>query len=156
MHYTLDCTTPNESSPVYTGPITAEKNTVIRAVSVREGYITNAAVSGTFLFTADNVNHALPVVTLITDPDNLWDSKTGIYAYGENFDPDLPYGDMLLTANYYKRDRTDANAWERAANFAMFDGETKRQVFNQNIGIRIAGSYGRGRRAEGLQYSCAG
>ena len=57
---------------------------------------------------------------------------------------------MLLTANYYKRDRTDANAWERAANFAMFDGETKRQVFNQNIGIRIAGSYGRGRAQKGF------
>lgn len=150
VHYTLDCTTPNESSPVYTGPITAEKNTVIRAISVREGYITNYVTSGTFLFTTDNVNHAVPIVTLVTDPDNLWDSKTGIYAYGENFDPDLPYGDMLLTANYYKRDRTDANAWERAANFAMFDGETKRQVFNQNIGIRIAGSYGRGRAQKGF------
>lgn len=105
MHYTLDCTTPDASSPVYTGPIRAEKNTVIRAVSIREGYITNSTVSGTFLFVSDNVDHSVPIVTLVTDPDNLWDSKTGIYAYGDQFDPDLPYGKMLETANYYKRIR---------------------------------------------------
>ena len=28
IHYTLDCTTPTESSPVYEGPIKASSNTV--------------------------------------------------------------------------------------------------------------------------------
>ena len=150
VHYTLDCTTPDENSPVYTGPITAEKNTVIRAISIREGYITNSVTSGTFLFTSDDVDHSLPIVTLVTDPDNLWDEKTGIYAYGENYDPDLPYAQLLTTANYYQKDKTDARAWEREANFALFDGDTKQQVFNQNIGIRIAGSFGRGRAQKGF------
>ena len=150
VHYTLDCTTPDASSPVYTDPIRAEKNTVIRAVSIREGYITNSTVSGTFLFVSDNVDHSVPIVTLVTDPDNLWDSKTGIYAYGDQFDPDLPYGKMLETANYYKKDKTEANAWERPASFSLFDGGTKLEVFNQNIGIRIAGSFGRGRAQKGF------
>ena len=60
IHYTLDCTTPTESSPVYEGPIKASSNTVVRAISVREGYVTNYSVSGTFLFRSDDVNHALP------------------------------------------------------------------------------------------------
>lgn len=148
IHYTLDCTTPTASSPVYNGPIKASSNTVVRAVAVREGYVTNATVSGTFLFRGDNVNHSLPVVTLVTDPDNLWDEKTGIYAYGENYDPTLAYGDAITTANYWKS-KTAPDAWERLGCLGVFD-ESGREVFSQNIGMRIAGSFGRGRAQKGF------
>lgn len=150
VYYTLDCTTPTAAATAYTGPISVEKNTVVRAISIKDGYITNACTSGTFLFTSDGVDHSVAIVTLVTDPDNLWDEKTGIYAYGEQYDPDLPYAQLLTTANYYKKDKTDANAWEREANFALFDEDTKQQVFNQNVGIRIAGSFGRGRAQKGF------
>lgn len=145
IHYTLDCTTPTASSPVYTGPITASENTVVRAVSVRDGYITNASVSGTFLFTGDGVDHALPIVTLVTDPDNLWSNEKGIYAYGDDYDGSLAYGDALLTANFFE----NTDEWERPANFSVFD-ESKMQVFSQNVGISIAGAYGRGRAQKGF------
>jgi hypothetical protein len=102
VYYTTDCNTPTASAKQYTGPITVNENTVIRAISVRDGYITGSTVSGTYLFTSDGVNHALPVVTLVTDPANLWDDKTGIYAYGENFNPNLQLDEMLLTASYYE------------------------------------------------------
>ena len=148
IHYTLDCTTPTESSPVYEGPIKASSNTVVRAISVREGYVTNYSVSGTFLFRSDDVNHALPVVTLVTDPANLWDEKTGIYAYGEQYDPDLAYGDAITTANYWKS-KQDEDAWERPGCLGVFD-ESGQQVFSQNIGMRIAGSFGRGRAQKGF------
>lgn len=150
VYYTLDCTEPTSGSTQYTAPIHMEKNTVIRAVSMKDGYITNGIATGTFLFTADGVNHALPIVTLVTDPDNLWNEQTGIYAFGDNYDPDLPYGDSLLTALFYKKDKTDANAWERPAAFSLFDEENKQQVFAQDVGIRIAGSFGRGRAQKGF------
>ena len=133
---------------VYEGPIKASSNTVVRAISVREGYVTNYSVSGTFLFRSDDVNHALPVVTLVTDPANLWDEKTGIYAYGEQYDPDLAYGDAITTANYWKS-KQDEDAWERPGCLGVFD-ESGQQVFSQNIGMRIAGSFGRGRAQKGF------
>lgn len=154
VHYTTDCTTPTASSQRYSGPITVGKNTVIRAVAVRDGYITGLSNTGTYLFTADDVNHKLPIVTLVTDPDNLWDSKTGIYAYGENYDPDLPYGDSLATANFYQGRGTQGEevqtAWERPASFAVFGDDTNRQAFSQNVSVRIAGGFGRGRAQKGF------
>ena len=154
IYYTTDCTTPTQNSTRYAGPISLGHNTVIRAVAVRDGYITGSAATGTFLFTGDNVNHTLPILTLVTDPKNLWDDKTGIYAYGENYDPDLPYGDALLTSNFYKGKGTDGeeaqSKWERPANFAVFGDESKQQAFSQDVAIRIAGGFGRGRAQKGF------
>lgn len=149
IYYTTNCTTPTKSSQAYNGPIQVSKNTVIRAVAARDGYLTGFSNSGTFLFRSDHVNHALPIATLVTDPDNLWNSKTGIYATGDNFDPDAPtYGEVLTSATYYQakflsEEQRDAN-WERPACFGLFD-ETGREAFSQNVDIRIGGSFGRGR-----------
>lgn len=148
VYYTLDCTTPNASSAVYSGPIAADKNTVVRAVSMRDGYITNLTASATYLFTTDGVNHSLKIATLVTDPDNLWSDATGIYAYGEKYDPDLAYGDSLNTAQFYLS-KKDEDAWEREASFSVY-GEDNTVAFTQNVGIRIAGSFGRGRAQKGF------
>jgi len=78
IHYTLDCTEPTADSPVYTGPIPISENTVIRAVALREGYVTGYTVSGTFLLRTDGVNHSLPIATLVLEPDDLWDSDTNM------------------------------------------------------------------------------
>lgn len=154
VFYTDDSKTPTSSSQAYTGPITINKNTVIRAIAIKDGYLPGSSLSGTYLFTTDGVNHTLPVATLVFDPDDLWDSKKGIYAYGENYDPDLPYGDALGTANFYKSNfvygEEAQSAWERPAHFAIFDEVNKRQVFSQNISSRIAGGFGRGRAQKGF------
>ncbi len=154
IYYTTDCSTPTASSNRYDGPISLDHNTVIRAVAMRDGYLTGSVNSGTYLFTGDDVNHALPIVTLVTDPDNLWDGKTGIYAFGENYDPDLPYGDSLLSANFYQgrgiQGEEVQTKWERPASFAVFGDDTKTQTFSQNVSIRIAGAFGRGRAQKGF------
>ncbi len=145
IYYTTDSSAPTTASTKYTGPIEVTKNTVIRAIAYSEGYLCGDSVSGTYLFTSDGVDHQLPIATLVMDPDDLWDSKTGIYATGENFDPDLPtYGDVLLSATYYQSKLGNKDYWEREASFAIFNDEGV-QVFSQNIGARIGGSFGRGR-----------
>ena len=145
IRYTTDSTTPNASSPVYTSPIQMSKNTVVRAAAFKDGCLTGDTATGTYLFTSDNVNHTLPVVTLVTDPDNLWDDEKGIYAYGEEYDPSLPYGEAIVTANYFE----NGDEWERPASFELFDSNGQR-VFNQNVGISIAGAFGRGRAQKGF------
>ena len=154
IRYTTDCTTPNASSEVYSGELTISKNTVIRAAAFRDGYLSGDVATATYLFRSDGVNHALPVVTLVTDPDNLWNSKTGIYATGDKFDPDAAsYADTLQSATYYQakfatEEQVDT-IWEKPAAFSLFDDNGK-QVFTQNVGIRIAGSFGRGRAQKGF------
>lgn len=154
IRYTTDCTTPNASSEVYSGELSLSKNSVIRAAAFRDGYLSGEVATATYLFRSDGVNHALPVVTLVTDPDNLWNSKTGIYATGDQFDPDAAsYADTLKSATYYQakfatEEQVDT-IWEKPAAFSLFDDNGK-QVFTQNVGIRIAGSFGRGRAQKGF------
>lgn len=154
IRYTTDCTTPNASSEVYSGELSISKNSVIRAAAFRDGYLSGDVATATYLFRGDGVNHALPVVTLVTDPDNLWNSKTGIYATGDQFDPDAAsYADTLKSATYYQakfatEEQVDT-IWEKPAAFSLFDDNGK-QVFTQNVGIRIAGSFGRGRAQKGF------
>ena len=154
IRYTTDCTTPNASSEVYSGELSISKNSVIRAAAFRDGYLSGDVATATYLFRSDGVNHALPVVTLVTDPDNLWNSKTGIYATGDKFDPDAAsYADTLQSATYYQakfatEEQVDT-IWEKPAAFSLFD-DNGRQVFTQNVGIRIAGSFGRGRAQKGF------
>ena len=154
IRYTTDCTTPNASSQVYSGELSLSKNSVIRAAAFRDGYLSGDVATATYLFRSDGVNHALPVVTLVTDPDNLWNSKTGIYATGDQFDPEAElYADTLKSATYYQakfatEEQVDT-IWEKPAAFSLFD-DNGRQVFTQNVGIRIAGSFGRGRAQKGF------
>ena len=154
IRYTTDCTTPNASSEVYSGELSISKNSVIRAAAFRDGYLSGDVATATYLFRSDGVNHALPVVTLVTDPDNLWNSKTGIYATGDQFDPDAAsYADTLQSATYYQakfatEEQVDT-IWEKPAAFSLFDDNGK-QVFTQNVGIRISGSFGRGRAQKGF------
>lgn len=152
IHYTLDCSDPTEGSPAYGGAIPVDKNTVIRAVAVKEGYLTGAPSTGTFLLKSDGADHALPVAFLVTDPKNLWDGQTGIYAYGDRFDTETTnYTDMLVSSNFYegKDSEADQAAWTRAGNFAIC-GEDGAQLFSQDIDMRIQGSYGRGRAQKGF------
>lgn len=85
VRYTLDSTDPNESSPVYAGPIEVETNTVIRARAYRDGVEASQIISETYLI---SVYHTMPVICLTTDPDNLTNEEYGAFAYGPNVDPE--------------------------------------------------------------------
>ena len=148
IFYTTDCTVPTPASMLYAEPIKLEKNTVIRAVAVREGYLPGSAATGTYLFNNDGAKHTLPIAALVTDPKHLWDKKSGIYAFGEKYDPDLPYAEALLNANFYQGRGTQGEemqtAWERPFNFAIY-GEDNLLAFSQDVSARIGGAFGRGR-----------
>ena len=83
IYYTTDASTPNSDSIPYTGPITLTETTVIRAVCLEEGKAPSSTLDLTYVI---NENDSLPVVTIVTDPDNLWDPDTGIYALGRNYE----------------------------------------------------------------------
>ncbi len=158
IHYTLDATTPTANSPIYTTPISISQNTVVRAISAKEGYSVGHSNSGTFLFRSDGVNHELKVATLVTDPENLWDGATGIYAFGDSYTgaQSLPLGQVLTSANFYqgKTSEADQENWERGGNLAIF-GDDGSEVFSQNINMRIGGGFGRLSAQKGFNLSAS-
>ncbi|MGN0991660.1 MAG: CotH kinase family protein, partial [Candidatus Ventricola sp.] len=87
VRYTLDGTDPTETSELYTGPIEIRSNTVVRARAFRDGVEPSQIVSQTYLI---SVYHTMPVICLTTDPDNLWNEETGMFAYGPNVDINEP------------------------------------------------------------------
>lgn len=79
IYYTLDGSDPDTGSKVYSGPISIDNTTVLRAAALEDGKLLSSIYTATFLV---QESHSIPVVSLVTDPDNLWGSK-GIYKSGD-------------------------------------------------------------------------
>lgn len=128
IRFTTDATEPTETSSIYNSPISISSNTVIRARIFKPNYISSLTNSKTFLF---NVSHDLPVVTLVTDPYNLFDNDYGIYVKGDSYDTDIPY----WGANFWED-------WERPVQFSLYteDGNLGTEF---NAGIKIFGGWSR-------------
>ncbi|NOX46554.1 MAG: T9SS type A sorting domain-containing protein [Chlorobi bacterium] len=127
IRFTIDGSYPDENSPVYSTAIqTSDTVSIIRARVFEDGIAPGAVVSNTYFA---NVSHELPILSITTDPDNLWNDTIGIYCVGTH--GIQGYGG--ITANYWHTD------WERPVNLEMFetDGE---QVINQQTGIAINGA----------------
>nr|MCR5566609.1 CotH kinase family protein [Clostridiales bacterium] len=82
VFYTLDGSEPTRKSTPYAGEtleITA--TTVIRAKAFAEGTVRPGdTLTGTFFIHAD---HSLPVVSVMVDPDDLWNRKRGMLTVGK-------------------------------------------------------------------------
>lgn len=135
IYYTLDGTEPTPASAAYAGPLTVEKTGMIRARAYRDGFLPSVIRTATYFI---GEQHTLPLLSIVTDRDYLFDPETGIYELGPN--PVLVEGSTshYEVANYLERGEES----ERPASFEVFD-EKGQEVFAQNVGIRIAGGYSR-------------
>jgi hypothetical protein len=126
---------PRESAPgeYYASAEQVPKATVIRALAVDSKGKQGETLTRTY-FIGDNLknygNH--PVLSIVTDPQNLLDEKTGIYVRGP--------GNKWPDYNFNKKGRD----WERPANLDFFDGDRK-VAFSTGVGIRIRGGWSRDR-----------
>ena len=77
IYYTLDGSTPSESSQVYSAPIPLDATTVVRAINVEAGKLTSGSADLSYIV---NEEHTLPVASLVADPDDLFGSSGGIYS----------------------------------------------------------------------------
>lgn len=128
IYYTLDGTVPDENSIPYTGPISIGKTTPVRAVAYLEGCVSSEVSCATYLIGEDI---GLPVVSIVTDPANLFDEETGIYANGPGWKKQMPhYG-----ANYWED-------WERPAHLELLEPDGTVGI-SQDIGIKIFGGWSR-------------
>ena len=135
IYYTLDGTEPTRNSKQYTGAITMSDTGMVRARAFADGYIDSTVSTSTYFI---GETHDLPLISLVTDPDNLWNNETGIYVLGP--DPELIEGS---TTHYQKANYLwGGKESERPASFEVFD-ESGTQVFTQDIAIRIQGGFSR-------------
>lgn len=151
IHFTLDGSEPDESSPTYSAPLSITnranapnrfagiqtapgwsppsglvfKGTVVRARSYRSGSIPSDPVTATyFVHPKGRGRYSLPVVSLSTAPKNLFDPETGIYVPGN-----APGGNYAQTGD----------AWERPVHVEMFETDGTRLI-SQEAGLRIHGN----------------
>jgi hypothetical protein len=135
IYYTLDGTEPDETATLYTDPMLISKTTVIRARAFEAGKMPSSIITSTYLIDEDL---HLPVMSLTTDPENLWDEQTGIYVKGPNAETVFPY----FGSNFWQD-------WERPIHveFIEQDGSFG---FKTDAGVKITGGWSRGNDQKSL------
>ncbi|MCF8242330.1 MAG: CotH kinase family protein [Melioribacteraceae bacterium] len=129
IYYSLDGSLPTDSSMVYQNSIFVDSITVIRARAYSTGSLPGNVISKSYFI---NKEYELPVISLITDPKNLWSDESGIYILGPNADmSDYPY----WGANFWQD-------WERPAHLEFFEPDES-LGFSLDAGIQIFGSWSR-------------
>jgi hypothetical protein len=106
IFYTLDGSIPDATDPEYTSPLNIATTTVIKAISIEDGYLPGRPATGTY-FINEDIN--LPVISLSADPYDLFDADSGIYT------------------NYTKD-------WERPAHVEFFEDD-KTLGFSEDCGL---------------------
>ena len=129
VYYTTDCSDPSEHATLYQGPFSVDQTTVVRARAYADDKLPGSIVTATYFIGLD---HKLPVVSLVSDPDNLFSDHSGIYAFGTNFNrKKIPF----KGANFNQD-------WEVPAHIEMYEIDGS-QVLDQGFGLRIFGAYSR-------------
>lgn len=171
IYYTLDGSEPTLKSNLYKGSIKIEsregeknnlaqiktseiysslkwkigteevfKGTVVRAKTYKNGIFSDETMTNTYFI---NPEYTLPIVSLVTDEDNLFGYENGIYVPGQIYDiwksnnKEVGQNGTVPT-NYNQKGKE----WEREAHIEVFETDGKR-VVAQNVGVRISGQYSR-------------
>ncbi len=115
IHYTLSGDDPDMSSAYYSGPITLSETAIFKARAFHSNRLPGPITTRTYFVGAE---HSLPVISISTPPDNLWDTDTGIYC----------------SPNYW-------NEWERPAHIEFYETDGS-LLFSEDAGISIKGGLG--------------
>ena len=153
----------DDNSPVsisrgnnYKGPVyPVDKAMIVRAVTKNAKGEFSEIISKTYFVTTDDlfVYQDLTIISIVTNPENLFDPDIGIYVTGtmyqewkksDEYDPNENLWDKNGKCNYYMRGKK----WEREATFIIFEKGEK--ILEQNLGIRIKGASTRNNAGKGF------
>ena len=131
LMYTTDGTTPTTTNGKYSkdGRFTVSETTTYRFRVFRTGYLPSAVVTRSYIY--KNHDYYLPVVSVVTDPKNLYDNEIGVYVSGTNG----------KTANQDYTKRNFNMEWDRPVNFEYI--VDNQEVVNKEVNYAIAGGWSR-------------
>jgi hypothetical protein len=129
IYCTIDGSEPGLSSPVYAVPIIVSDTRTVKARIIEPGKAYGPTVTNTFFI--NEHKFTLPVVSVSTNPANLWDPVRGIYVAGTNGVAGFCY------------DKANWNQdWERQATFEFFTPDGLKKI-STDAGIKINGGCSR-------------
>ena len=122
VYYTTDGSEPTNESAVYSAPLTFTKTTVLRARILEAGMMPGETKTMTYFLNNEFNGHSLPVVSLVTESSNFWDSEHGIYGYTDKYNEKADF--------------------EIPANIELYENNgSDRAAFNEAVGVKINGLY---------------
>ena len=128
IRYTLDGSIPVDTSRIYEQPLTLDSTTVLRTVSCHDAMLPSRHMSNTYFI---DYTPNLPVISLMTNPANLFDWETGIYVEGPNAAQEIPHHG----ANYWRNIEIPV--------YIEFFEQTERFGFALDAGVKIFGGWSR-------------
>ena len=109
--------------------VKVDKATVIRAIAIKDGDFSKVVTKSYFVGKTNETYAGVPIISIVTDADNLFDDEIGIYLQ--------------------KNCTNKGKEWERPIYIDYIkDNEA---VFSQECGIRIQGGYSRGEYQKSLR-----
>lgn len=154
-------------SSKYTPPFKVDKATVVRAIAYdpKADTVSDIVTKSYFVGFAQKPDYdGFPILSLVTDPDKLFDREYGIYTNGVVMEEyvekgGLVDGELLSQVNseggglYFRYMASNAynrgKEWERESTIAYFDSGHE-YCFTQDVGIRISGQSTRGAAQKSL------
>lgn len=109
--------------------VKVDKATVIRAVAVSNGISSEVVTKSYFVGKTNETYHGVPIISIVTDADNLFDDQIGIYLQ--------------------KNCTNKGKEWERPVHIDYI--KNNEAVLSQNCGLRIQGGYSRGEYQKSLR-----
>ena len=142
IYYTVGGSVPLEA-PLYAylEPIAITATTVVRARVYAPNRLPSPITTQTYFLEESST---LPVVSLVTDPENLWSEETGIYTLGPNASSSFPY----WGANFWQD-------WERPIHIEFYE-QDQSLAFQQDAGVKIHGGFSRGYPQKSLRLLARG
>lgn len=136
LFYTLDGSLPTENATEYTAPFVLTQTTVVRTVACRDGALASEITSETYFVDEPS---AMPIVSITVDPEDMFDSISGIYMPGPNASPTPPH----FGANYWDKDlMVDAH-------MEFYENKSVK-AFSRPMGLKIHGGWSRGAAKKSL------
>lgn len=137
VRFTKDGSEPDESSPVYQNPVSVNETTVLRARAFKTGYLPGSNVSASYIIRS-SIDR--PILSIATDSDNLWDSRTGIYANATRTGRDW---ERPVSMEYFAPGGTQLSAV--GAGLRMHGGASRQRADKKSFRLYFRSEYGPGR-----------
>jgi hypothetical protein len=130
IRYTTDGSEPTLTSSKFLVPISVSQTKTLKAKAFLNGFLPGETETQTYFI--NEHGFSLPVISISTRPDYLYDNTIGIYIEGTNG-----------AGGYCSSKPVNWNQdWDRHAVFEYYD-ENGTRLFNQSVDIRIGGNCSR-------------